>query len=290
MSYNEANDTRVFSLAMEFLLGSRTRGAKPVTNEMLQAYFHPIRPNTVAGIYRHLLESAQNANMKAGVIGQSIDGLPNLALVLCEFDPKEVVKKYGNSREQVFEDIKRILKPRGTVNSGPSGLWPKYCRTILDGARFMTQFVSAEDFYTWVSIFYDDDRTRPALPLLLKEEISGFGLALACDFLKELGYVKFAKPDVHLRKIFTELELCRDGASDYELLRAIVRVADNCGITPYHADKVFWLIGSGNLYYHNLNLGRRSAEFGSYCRKRSHSEAAEPLRAPDRQETTPASR
>lgn len=290
MSYREAHDTHVFSLAMEFLLDSKIQGTKPVTSEMLQVYFDPIRPDSVTAIYRRLLESAQNANMKAGVIGKSIDGIPNLALVLSEFDPREVVKKYGNSGDLVFEDIKRILKPRGTVNSGPSGLWPKYCRTVLDGARFMTQFASAEDFYAWVGIFYDDDRTRPALPLLLKEEISGFGLALACDFLKELGYVKFAKPDVHLRKIFTELELCPEGASDYELLRAIVRVSDNCGITPYHADKVFWLIGSGKLYYHNLKMGKRSAEFVSYCRKRCRCEDAEPLRAPDRQETAPASR
>ena len=45
-------------------------------------------------------------------------------------------------------------------------------------------------------------RARPALPLLLVQEIDGFGFALACNFLRELGYENFSKPDVHLRKIF----------------------------------------------------------------------------------------
>ncbi len=39
--------------------------------------------------------------------------------------------------------------------------------------------------------------------MLLGREINGFGFALSCDFLKELGYEDFPKPDVHLRDIFT---------------------------------------------------------------------------------------
>lgn len=65
----------------------------------------------------------------------------------------------------------------------------------------MAQFTSAEDFCAWVDLFDYDDKTRPALPLLLQSEVYGFGLALACDFLKELGYLNFAKPDVHLTNL-----------------------------------------------------------------------------------------
>lgn len=97
-----------------------------------------------------------------------------------------------------------------------------------------------------VDWFYKDDRARPALPLLLQNKVNGFGLALACDFLKELGYVKYAKPDVYLKKIFTSLELCSAKASDYDVLEAIIRVAQHAGVTPYKVDKVFWLIGSGD--------------------------------------------
>lgn len=267
MSSQRQRDKRIHKLAIEFLLSLKKHGKSLVTKELLWEYFAPTRPNTIPEIYERILESAQNANMKSGVIGGSIDGVFNLKKVLCDFRPKAILVKYQDDSEQVFKDIKRTLKPRGEVNPGPSGLWPKYCRTILASAKFMVQFASAEDFYSWVDFFYKEDRTRPALPLLLSNEIYGFGLALACDFLKELGYVKFAKPDVYLRTIFTALDLCSEKVTDYELLSAIVRVAENSGITPYAADKAFWLIGSGKFYRHGIKTGRNSDNFIAYVRE-----------------------
>jgi hypothetical protein len=66
--------------------------------------------------------------------------------------------------------------------------------------------------------------------------------------LKELGYINFPKPDVHLRDMFAALELCENEVDDYRLFKAIIRVAKNAGVTPYALDKLFWLIGSGNFY------------------------------------------
>ena len=75
MTSQKKHDQHIFRLAMEFLLDSKKEGEKVITNEMLQTYFHPVTPRTVQGIYHHLLESAQNANMKAGVIGGAIGGV-----------------------------------------------------------------------------------------------------------------------------------------------------------------------------------------------------------------------
>jgi hypothetical protein len=44
------------------------------------------------------------------------------------------------------------------------------------------------------------------------------------------------------------LELCQDDDDDYRLFKAIIRLARHAGVTPYNADKVFWLIGSGIFY------------------------------------------
>ena len=68
------------------------------------------------------------------------------------------------------------------------------------------------------------------------------------QILMEPGYINFPKIDVRLQDIFTVLELCNDGADDYQLFKAIIRVASNPNVTPYAADKVFWLIGNGNFY------------------------------------------
>ncbi len=91
--------------------------------------------------------------------------------------------------------------------------------------------------------------------MLLSHEIEGFGFALSCDFLKEMGYVNFPKPDVHLRDIFTALKLCDDKDDDYKLFKAIIRLSSNAKVSPYNADKVFWLIGSGD-FNNDRNIGK----------------------------------
>lgn len=109
--------------------------------------------------------------------------------------------------------------------------------------------------------------------MLLDQEIDGFGFALACDFLKELGYVNFAKPDVHIRDIFKALDLCPAKVNDYLLFKAIIRVAKNANFTPYNADKLFWLIGSG-YFYDDQHIGKkgrigsRKFEFIQYAKRK----------------------
>ena len=109
--------------------------------------------------------------------------------------------------------------------------------------------------------------------MLLSREIEGFGFALSCDFLKEMGYVNFPKPDVHLRDIFTSLGLCKNKPNDYQLFKAVIRVAGHAGVSPYNADKVFWLIGSG-YFYSDLHVGNQG-QVGS--RKWEFIEYAKPL-------------
>jgi thermostable 8-oxoguanine DNA glycosylase len=101
---------------------------------------------------------------------------------------------------------------------------------------------------------------------LVSQEVRGLGFALACDYLKELGYVNFAKPDVHLRDIFCRLGLCTTEADDYTLFKAIVRIAKHAEVPAYRVDKLFWLIGNGNFYEHstigkNGKIGSHKEEF-----------------------------
>jgi hypothetical protein len=254
----QERDKKIYSLAKEFILG---RNIPDVDETILAKYFQPTTPRTqgtsIAEIYLRMLESAQNANMKAGVVGGAIGGVIKLGPTLCDFDPVGVLKRY-TTWESVFDQIKAEVKPRGKMLRTNRSIWPKYCQTILSAATFLDQFASVGDFYNWLDVFEKDYRSRAALPLLLSQEISGYGYALACDFLKEIGYVNFGKPDVHIREIFVALELCPESANDYHLLKAVVRVANNSGVTPYNADKLFWLVGSGYFYLdpHIGNNGR----------------------------------
>jgi hypothetical protein len=53
---------------------------------------------------------------------------------------------------------------------------------------------------------------------------------------------------VHVKDIFGGLGLCAEGAGDYEVFRAVGRLARNAGVISYNADKLFWLVGSRYFY------------------------------------------
>lgn len=256
-------DRSAYELAKAYLPSLNIKG---VTQQLVERYLNPEslnpRPTTKQGLYQRVLESAQNANMKAGVIGGSIGGVARLAPVLSDFDPGAVLRRFGTAWEPILDEIVRSLQPRGQIRKTPRSIWPHYCQTILSAAAFIEQFKTPDDFYGWVDFFDQDDRARASLPMLLSHEIEGFGFALSCDFLKELGYVNFPKPDVHLRDIFTALGLLQDGEEDYQLFKIIVRVARHASVTPYNADKVFWLLGSG-YFYNDPNIGKQG-RIGSY--------------------------
>jgi hypothetical protein len=60
---------------------------------------------------------------------------------------------------------------------------------------------------------------------------------------------------VHVKDIFEGLGLSAEGAGDYEVFKAVGRLARNAGVTPYNADKLFWLVGSGSFLHFNVGAG-----------------------------------
>ena len=258
-------DRSAYTVAKEYLLSF-----EQVTPEMLERYLsvpNSQRPDSLAHVYRQLLESAHSPGMMPSVIGAAMGGVGSLEAVLCHFQSLAIVEKYGLDWSALLDEIVSEVNPQGQIRRSPRSLWPRFCRTALSGAAFLTQFDELEDFQRWVEPFNQDDRTRPALPLLLSAEIDGIGFPLACDFLKELGYLGYCKPDVHLKVIFPQLGLSSD-ETDFGVFKAIVRVARNVGVTPYAVDKLFWLTGSGNFYLDGVRIGRIRDEFVRYAQQR----------------------
>jgi len=273
-------DRSAYDLARKYLLGFQTVG---LTERLLDEYLNPsldsLHASSLATIFCRLLESAQNRGMSSGVVGGAIGGVAKLGDILCAFDPAEVSRKYGSDWIRVLDDIEQRLQPRGKFRRTRRSIWPLFCRTITSGALFLSQFHSADEFYGWVNVFAKDDRVRPALPMLLSLEIEGFGFPLACDFLKELGYLDFGKPDVHVKAIFKMLGLIAKDADDYRVFKAITRVAYNQGVSPYNVDKLFWLVGSGFLYNHQHlgSMGRIGTNRAFFIREASLSLRKKPF-------------
>ncbi|BDX18097.1 hypothetical protein MFKK_09070 [Halopseudomonas aestusnigri] len=96
--------------------------------------------------------------------------------------------------------------------------------------------------------------------MLLKEEIFGFGFALACDFLKETGYPDFVKPDTHINDISRGLGIT-DAKNDFGVFKDLEAYCQRIDMLPYEVDKLFWLVGSGRFYLNNLKVNTSKWDF-----------------------------
>jgi hypothetical protein len=250
--------------AKKFLIQVLARpDAKDVVESYLSLPDQCDMPDSLNELFLRLLSSAQNANMKKSVIGGSIDGVRNLGPAIFRFNPRKVARTFANNPDGLLAHIVREVNPTGQIRTTTRSIWPKYCKTILSAATFLGQFENAEDFYEWANHFYGDQRSMAALPLALAAEIEGIGYALACDFLKELGFVSYGKPDVHVIQIFTGIGLCPAMASPYQVQKVITQIAEAAKVSPYDVDKVFWLIGSGKFHNHPHigSIGRKKTQF-----------------------------
>lgn len=93
------------------------------------------------------------------------------------------------------------------------------------------------------------------LPLLISTEIYGFGFALVCDFLKDLGYENYGKPDVHIKEILSAYGFISEKHSDYKVLKTMIEISHDAQVSCYKLDMILWLIGSGKFF--------KNPEFGN---------------------------
>ena len=203
------------------------------------------------------------------VVSKTVDG-DNTTLVLHDdlqgFD-------YTKIRDLLPEDLYRSFRKQfdcgGADNKHNS--WYKWSCSVVDAAKFISEFKDVDDFNKFVEMFSYNVQTRIALPLLIDKKIRGIGFALACDFLKELGFIDYAKPDVHLIEVFSKLGLSNN--TQISTFEAVARMAERCNnsgvaTTPYEVDKTFWLICSGDFYYENNKVGRHKKEFIEYAKEK----------------------
>lgn len=254
----------IYKVGIEFLLTF-----KDISQEIIELHLTPQhqKPNDFKIIFERLCETAQNKQMSVKVIGGSIGGVGNLGKVLFDFNPYKVAKNYSKQESNLlFDTIKNTLYPSGKMRDTNRSLWPLYCKTVIDSAHFLANFETIEAFYDWANFFANDSKSKPALPILISMEIDGIGFPLACDFLKEIGFEQYGKPDVHIKEIFKALNIIdanekSNSKLDYESLKALDRIAKINNVSPYAVDKVFWLIGSGDFYLSKIKIGQNRNAF-----------------------------
>jgi len=220
-------------------------------------YYYTCGPKTINDIFFRLMESLKNKQSMPNSIGD----INKLKKFLFSFNPQKINKIYSNDWKSLFQRIKDNYTPPGPMNiKNERSYWVIYIKGILSAAKFLSNFNSVKEFDRFIKSFFHNEFTIATLPMLLDKEIFGFGFPLACDFLKELGYVRYGKPDIHIKDIFYELNLT-NSRDDYEIFKTIVKIGFINNKDPIVVDKVFWLIGSGNFYESNIKIGRQKKEF-----------------------------
>lgn len=221
-----------------------------MTAEELEEYFKADNDNfkSVGDIFARFIESAQNYQGAPNSINLK-ERKDEIRIILFNYNASRVVKEYDeDSLYQVFRSRFKL----GPYNK--KSYWYRWSRSIIDSAKFLIKFKDANEFREFVMSFNSNVNTRMALSLLISERISGFGFALACDALKELGFYEYCKPDTHLLDIFSETGICE--RNKLEVFETVSKISERCcefgeSVTPYEIDKILWLISSGRYYRHD---------------------------------------
>lgn len=214
--------------------------------------------STLEDIYERIIESAQNYQRMPNVIKYNTRRT-EIKRVLYDYNLNKI-------KEADVDDIYYKFRKQFNVVSGDTkrNSWRKWSKSAIDAAKFLCNFKDANDFKSFVKLFDYNVPTRMALPLLISTKISGVGFALACDCLKELGYLNYPKPDVHLIDVFNGLGLSSKDPID--VFETIAKMSDACieiddTVTPYKIDKIIWLICSGRFYLDGVTVGRHKDDF-----------------------------
>ena len=223
----------------------------------LEAYFQVKNAKTLADVYERFIGSAQNYQMMPNVI-KFYERKQEIKKILHDYDLNIISGMAEDSLYQLFREKFNVQ----TKDSKRSA-WRKWTGAVIDSAKFINEFQTLNEFTVFVNSKYNNDDSRKVLALGIAKRIKGMGFTLVCDALKELGYTRFSKPDVHMREVFCSIGLCND--DEFSVCETIERIAEDCkkvypDITPYKVDKVFWLICSGNFYREKVKIKSHKEE------------------------------
>ncbi|MCG9875389.1 MAG: hypothetical protein MH321_11460 [Leptospiraceae bacterium] len=263
-------DIKLIRLAYSFLLQH-----DGITQDLIKNQFISWKAdhNSLNDVFERILEYAQNRDSSVNVIGKSIGGIKNLKPVLFNFNPHKTLNKFPVGSERLLrEEIIDKLQPLGQLRDTPKSKWTQYVKTIISGAKFLSNFKDHDKFKNFIGKYDSDSISRSGLALIISTEIFGFGFPLACDFLKELGYRGFSKADVHTKDILLKLgyiSYYTNGNLDYYAFQAMHRISESNDIEPFMVDKLLWLIGSGVFYLpsgEEFKIGRNREKFIAYAK------------------------
>lgn len=243
----------LYTAAYEFLLSK----IGPTAIEDKLNHYRQHKVDTMPDLFWYLVNSLTNKVGMRATIGE-IDPLGDF---LFYFDPHQTHAHYQDDWESLFRKIKSNHTPPGPMNiKNKSSYWVLFCKGILSGAEFLSGFKTYRAFDEFVNSFAFNNLSIAVLPIVLDQEIYGFGFPLGCDWLKEIGYSNYGKPDTHTIDILFGAGVA--GSQDtYEIFKTMVRMSIVVGESVAVVDYLLWLIGSGKYVAENEKITRQKRAF-----------------------------
>lgn len=240
---DEDLDYNIYKYSYEYLLSILPEGLHSID---LKKYFNEnnkLMATTIDDTFKQIIFSSQNTGILSNII--NFNQRENvIKTILYDYKIDKIAEL---STDKLFQEFVKVFNIKVKSKNLKQNSWYKWSNTIIDAANFLMQFENFYQFDNFVRTFECNIETQIALPLLISAEISGMQFTLACDFLKEVGYTNYIKPDVHMIDIANKLKLC-EKVSPIDVFKTFVRIAKNNKISPYKLDKILWLICSGKFY------------------------------------------
>lgn len=211
----------------------------------INEYFNPKRKKDMKEIFYQFCLNMQDYNMMPSVIGfMREDRKIQFSKIFLNYDLKAVVITY--TEETLFKKFCNEFEVKNKESK--NNLWTRYARSIMDSCVFLSRFANAKDFNDYIESFNGN------LDIIydISSHIRGMGFALACNIIKDLGFVNYAKPDTHTKDVIEAMGYLND---DVSVIRAIQNIANENNDTAFNVDRMIWLICSGYFYNENIRVG-----------------------------------
>lgn len=255
-----------YKIARDYLFNHLPKYDKRLKKHIILKHLKPKpKSKTLNEVFRILVSSIANRQYMTNAINFN-NNENKFSKILFNFDPHKTIKRYKSAND-LLDHLKKHPELNLPGKQNKNNSWTIFFEGIISGAHFLSKFNDKKEFDKFVDAFMYSSETKAALPMILGRLIKGMGFALACLFLKNIGYKDYAKPDVHLITIFERLKLSKSN-EPYDVYKAIVEMADTVGKSPYEVDAIFWLISSGNFYKVNIRIKGKREEFIKFVKKK----------------------
>lgn len=167
--------------------------------------------------------------------------------LLFDFDSEMILANYDE--KSLLETFSKNFTIKNLDSK--QNLWRQYAKSVISAAKFINGFSNIGDFDNFIESY---NSNKIELITLLQNKIYGLGFALACNFLKDLGYQDYSKPDVHIKSLFSAFNLCEN--DDYSVFNAVSKMSSLVNDNAFNVDRLFWLLCSGKLYLDEISIGK----------------------------------